>query len=134
MDLGNRFFRLARIVSYKSKSPVRIGAVLTKNRKVVSVGWNDMVQGHPIMHRRNPLKKTHAELDMILGVRRDDLENATVFIYRDQRNGNLGMCRPCSDCEYLMTRAGIRHVYYSDPIEINNIGYMDLKYPERIAV
>lgn len=127
MNLTNRFFRLARIVSYKSKSQVRIGAVLTKNRKIISLGYNDMEKTHPVMAKLSEWKKIHAELDALIGTSRYDLSGATMFVYRDQRDGNVGMCKPCEDCQILMKRAGIYSAYYTDPNLPGAVGYIDLR-------
>lgn len=114
--------KLAKKLSFKSNSRVRIGSVLIKGKSVIGVGFNKIWKTHPLMSSRNPHKKLHAELDSILGIDRHLLIGSTIYVYRQLRDGTLGLCRPCVDCQAILKEAGVYKGYYTDPKENNFIG------------
>lgn len=126
MNQQSRFFRLARVASYKSSSKVRIGAVLTLNRKVISVGHNKMDKSHPRMASFRHWKKIHAEFDTTIGVK-NDLRGSIIYVYRDQLDGKIGMCKPCPDCQVILRELGVVGAYFTDPSETEGIGFIDLR-------
>lgn len=122
----NSKIQLARKLSYKARHRVRIGAVVAKGKSVVGVGFNKMDKTHPLITRRNPLKKLHAEVDAIIGIDRNQLIGSTIYVYRELLNGKLGMCKPCIDCQFILREAGVKKAYYSDPSIEGGIGVMEL--------
>jgi len=91
-----------------------------------------MAKSHPVAAKFHPLKKVHAEHDCLIGTSRYDLNGGVMFVYRDQRNGNIGMSRPCDSCQFLMRRVGIKGAFYTDPNIPGNIGYIDLRYNQSV--
>jgi len=126
-DIESRFFRLAQAISRTVPDRVKIGAVLTKNRKILSVGFNRMDKTHTAMDRLGCKKRLHAELSAVIGVRWSDVQGAVLFLYRTMRNGKLGMSRPCCHCQIILRNAGIRRVYYTDPSHPNSVDFMDIR-------
>jgi len=118
--------QLAKRLSFKAKHRVRIGAVITNKKQIVGVGFNKMDKTHPLITGRNPKKKLHAEVDAIIGIDRRNLEGGTIYVYRENLNGEVAICRPCVDCQAILEEAGIKEVYYTDPKEKGNIGYLCL--------
>ena len=55
----------------------------------------------------------HAELNAVLSTNAN-LEGATIYIYREDNNGNLCCCKPCPACEFVLRQVGITTVYYTD--------------------
>lgn len=126
--INNKCFKLARLISFKSNHRIKIGSVLIKGRKnIINVAFNRVDKTFPDMVRRNPHKKLHSEVNCLLGIDRNNVIGSTMYVYRENLNGAIANCKPCSDCSYLLTQAGVKDVYYTDPNEKGNVGYMVLK-------
>lgn len=102
-----RFLEMAKLVSSWSKDPsTQVGAVITKGKFVVSIGFN----GHPKgvedsgerLENREVKYRTiiHAELNAIL-TSRQDLQDCTVYVWPFM---------PCSQCGAAIIQAGIKRV------------------------
>jgi deoxycytidylate deaminase len=100
-----------------------IGCVAVYKHKIISSGCNS--------NRTNPKQKSlnkyrfdcdtrhtiHAELDCLLSLisRRDiDFKNVELYIYREHKNGELALARPCAGCQALIKELGIRSIYYTN--------------------
>ena len=106
-DWDRRFLDLARHVSGWSKDPsTQVGAVITRGKFVVSLGFN----GHPKgvhdtperLENREVKYRTiiHAEMNAILTAK-CDLEGCTVYVWPFM---------PCSQCGAAIVQAGIKRV------------------------
>ena len=101
---------------------IHIGAVIVKKNRIISVGCN-LQKTHPIqakydIHREycdDHLKhRIHAEVSAIISAKdEDDLDGATMYIYRKNKYGKLDMCRPCNACYAMMKEVGIKRMVYS---------------------
>lgn len=106
-----RFFELARKLSRKSNHHTyKLGCVISKRKFVVGVGWNQMKT-----HSKSPhaFKNIHAELHAILGAMPSDLEGATVYVYREHKNGLPALAKPCKCCEKMLCNCNIKKVCYT---------------------
>ena len=101
---------------------VKIGCVAVYKHRIVSSGCNsiktDTLQKKYNIYRFTEEAKhcQHAELACLkpLIVRKDiDFKNVELYIYREYKNGDLGMCRPCPSCLALIRSLGIRYIYYT---------------------
>lgn len=112
-DWDRRFLDMALLVSTWSKDPsTKVGAVITRGKFVVSLGFN----GHPAgiedsaarLENREMKYKTiiHAELNAILSARQP-LEGCTLYVVPFM---------PCSACGAVIVQSGIKRVvtYESD--------------------
>lgn len=119
--MKSRYFKIAESVAELSDfKRVHIGAVIIKNKEVVSVGQN-MLKTHPTQHRYNkwlpydmPVDHVHAEINCISKARPDLLQDSTMYIFRRDRNGDIAMCRPCNACMQAIRDAGIKDMYYTN--------------------
>lgn len=95
-----------------------MGAVLVIGKSMY-VGWNKAYKTDPKLSMEFPT--IHAELDVIkkAGLFRD-LSGAKLYVYRNMRNGEAGLAKPCVACEKLITKHGIKEYYYS--IDSNTFG------------
>lgn len=117
--MKQRFFKEAKLASFESvHDTAHIGAVIVKNNEVINAGYNKL-KTHP--KSNNPWFTIHAELDSILGLSKEDLLNSDIYIYREDRNGNLACCKPCQYCQKLIASAGIKNVYYTDNGQFCNL-------------
>jgi dCMP deaminase len=103
----SRFLELAKLVSTWSKDPsTKVGAVITRGKFVVSLGFN----GHPtgvadsperLEIRENKYRTIiHAEINAILTAKQD-LEGCTIYLWPFM---------PCSQCGAAIVQAGIKRV------------------------
>lgn len=100
---------------------VHIGCVIVKGNKVLGRGHNQE-KSHPKQRYLNRKCKEHdtedsylhSELNAILHATTDKLEGASIYLYREDNNGNICCCKPCPACEFVIRQVGITTVYYTD--------------------
>jgi pyrimidine deaminase RibD-like protein len=104
------FFRLAKNISKMSSHKYPMGSVIIISGHPVSVGYNQ-TKGHP--QTKGWQKGLHAEIHAIKCSDVKDFRGAKIFVYREDRNGNLAMARPCENCLNELKRLGFKWMYYS---------------------
>lgn len=116
------FFNVAKHVSKLSDFPkVNVGAIVVNKHRIISSGCNSAQRTHRIQVEYNKKRfnepstgMLHAEISALLPlINKTDLSKADVYVYRELRNGNLGMSRPCKACMALIKELGIRKVFYT---------------------
>jgi len=106
-----KFFDLAKKMANKSEHPeYRIGGVIVKKSKVISLGFNRN-RTHP--KSNHPFKNIHCELDCILGIDPKLLSGATIYLYRESKLGIPAISKPCKWCHQLLLNCGIKEVAYT---------------------
>lgn len=108
------YFRLARDASLLSAhNRCRVGAVLVNKRPVV-VGFNKHKShtkyANPEVHVK---LSVHAEIDCIIEAKDKNIKGWSVYVYREDCNGNIANSRPCIDCLTELKSRGIRKIYYT---------------------
>ena len=102
-------FRLAKNVSKLSQHPKhKLGAVLVVNGKPVSVGHNQ--------HKSHPEAKytgLHAEIQALKSSGKERIKGSSIFVYREKKNGSIGMSKPCKDCMSKLIKFGVKWVFYT---------------------
>ena len=103
----SRFLDLARLVSTWSKDPsTQVGAVITRDKFVVSLGFNGHPKGVVDSAERLEVREVkyrtiiHAEINAILTAKQD-LEGCTIYLWPFM---------PCSQCGAAIVQAGIKRV------------------------
>jgi len=102
----SRFYQMAELVASWSKDPsTQVGAVITKNNRIVSVGFNGYPHGisdrADIDEREMKYLKTlHAEENAILFAKRD-LDGCDIYVTHF----------PCPNCAAKIIQTGISSVY-----------------------
>lgn len=110
------FMRAVYLVASKSKdNSTKIGAVLTKEHRVISVGYNGLPTGVndnlPERYKR-PIKYMwfeHGERNAILAAARFGLETDGAVLYTQ------GI--PCADCGRACIQSGVKEVVVHRPFE-----------------
>jgi dCMP deaminase len=104
-DWDSRFLEMARLVSTWSKDPsTQVGAVITRGKFVVSLGFNGHPKGVPDTPERLTDRETkyrtiiHAEINAILTAKQD-LEGCAIYVWPFM---------PCSQCGAAVVQAGIK--------------------------
>jgi deoxycytidylate deaminase len=108
-----RYLNFARNVSKHSKYKIKVGCVIAKGNRPISVGFNK-VKYNKLW--ANPWRKTlHAEVNAIRTSGKDYVKNTTAYIYRETAKGIPAMARPCDDCMQKLINFGVKKIYYSIP-------------------
>lgn len=108
--MKTKFLKIAKEASHKSDHDnYPMGCVIVRGRKVLGVGHN-MLKTHPKSPHK--FKSIHAEFMAALNAGYD-LEGATVYVYRQIKDGTPAMARPCEDCWKFLRECGVKDVVYS---------------------
>lgn len=112
------YHSICEVVSTKSPCLSRqIGAILVKDKVIVSTGFNGPARGYPHCKHECPRKvagyksgeglhlcpATHAEANCIASAARSGVSVAGTTLY-------MNCIIPCKDCINILTNAGIREV------------------------
>jgi dCMP deaminase len=105
-----KFFDLAKTLSKHSDHPQhKLGAVITRGNKVVSIGYN---KNKTHTKSNHCWKRLHAEISAIIKARQD-LTGCSIYIYREKKDGSFGLARPCHTCMLAIKEAGITKAHYT---------------------
>ena len=103
---------VARVLAKRGTcSRLQVGAVLTRNGRVVATGWNGAPPGQPHCehdgYEEHCGVSIHAERNVIGFAAREGIrtENATMYITHV----------PCAECATVLIAAGIGRVVFLDP-------------------
>lgn len=111
MLLSKGFFQLAQNVSQNSNHKIKIGCVIALHGKPVSVGWN-VVKTHPIYTANSMRQSIHAEIKAAISAQ-CNLSGSIAYVYREYKNGQPALARPCLLCYNVLSEAGIKTIYYT---------------------
>lgn len=101
---------------------IHIGACVVYKHKIISTGFNTQ-RTAPIQKKYNKYRfleesrhSCHAETMCLkpLIARKDiNFKDVKLYVYRENKNGEIGICRPCPSCEKLIRDLGIRQIFYT---------------------
>lgn len=89
----------------------------------MSIGWN-VVKENPIQKQYNKYREfdvdvarnsLHAEMMSIVRAKKMDIDfgRASIFVYREYKNGELAIAKPCPACMNAIRDIGIKDIYYT---------------------
>ena len=113
---------IAREVSnMKKNKKVKIGTNIIQKREIISDG-NNKHKSHPIMKKKKKKYRgfntkesnIHAEMNALMKCKHINIKGATIYIYRELKDGSLGNCFPCPACQRRIITAGIKRIVYTD--------------------
>lgn len=117
------YFKAAKAISELSDYKQKVGCVVVMGHKIISSGHNSKTKCHAVQARLDKerfgsecLGKIHAEVDALLPLFRNktDLSKASIYVYRQRKDGSLGLARPCGSCMKLIKKLGIKNIYYTN--------------------
>ena len=115
-------FRAAKAMSTLSDHKNKIGCVIVNKHRIISSGVNSRTKCHKTQALLDKERfgcdcpgKVHSETAALIPLIRDgvDLSRASIYLYREHKNGTLACARPCSRCERLLRRCGITKIYFT---------------------
>lgn len=105
-----KFFDLAKKVSKLSNHKHhKIGSVIIRGNKVISVGTNNL-KTHP--RSLHPYFSLHGEMAAIL-FSKQDLKDCEIYVFRQTKDGVPALAKPCQYCEQMIREASIKEVHYT---------------------
>jgi deoxycytidylate deaminase len=118
-----RYFNLAKSISQTSDfKRINIGCVIVLNKDILASSAN-IKKSHPMQYKFNSLRfddrhctcknYLHAEMNCLLKCKYINLSKASLYVYREDRNGNLANSRPCNACMEEIKRKGIGDIWYT---------------------
>lgn len=119
----NKLELAIQVASLSSKYP-RVGCVITRKGKVISVSHN-LTKSHPLQKQLTHLRfndefldsckaEQHAEFAAINQVKNKSLlKNASIYIARIDVKGDLKPAYPCPACYHLITKYGIKKIHFT---------------------
>lgn len=109
-----RAYDIAMSTARLSTCRYRIGAVIMKGSRVLSLGCN-ILKSHSV-HKTwlAHVVSIHAEHNAVLKAN-TDVFGATIFI---ARLGGKGISKPCSFCLAVLLEAGIKEIVYFDGAQL----------------
>ena len=108
-----KFLKKSRVEALKSVYQQQIGCVLVSSGRILSTGYNQI----RFKGRGNKYTKwsssLHAERDCLAKVNKDEISNATLYIWRESSTGPA-LSMPCDQCWYMIEELGfIKKVVYT---------------------
>ena len=108
------FMSIAQVVATRSTCPRKyVGAVLVRNRTILSTGYNGSIRGMPhcsdvghMMEDGHCVTTVHAEANAILQAAKNGVSVDGAELYTT--------ASPCWNCFKLIANAGIRKIYYGE--------------------
>lgn len=105
------YLQIAQLVSQRSKANrKKVGAVLVKDKNIISFGWNGTPTGFPNQcedsNNCTLPEVIHAEANAICKAARAGLSTKNSCLYIT--------LSPCIDCAKLLIQAGIKRVIFSE--------------------
>lgn len=119
------YFSAAKAISALSNvKQTKMGCVVVYKHRIISSGHNSC-KTNPLQKKYNKYRfyeddgkhSIHAEVDALLpllGQNDINFSHVYLYIYREHKNGELGIARPCKSCFKLIKDLGIRNIYYSN--------------------
>lgn len=108
------FMSIAQVVATRSTCPRKyVGAVIVKNRTILSTGYNGSIRGMPhcsdvghMMEDNHCVATIHAEANAIIQAARNgvQIEGATIYV----------TASPCWNCFKQIANAGILRICYGE--------------------
>lgn len=106
------YFKLARGVSLLSDHRVKVGAVLSK--KVPLIACSNKTVSHPKYANGLDYRATlHAEIRCLLHTQHTDRNGSVIYVYRETKNQEPALAKPCAFCMEALKEAGIKKVYFT---------------------
>lgn len=116
-NYNNRIKSTAIKLARTSQHHEKVGAVIVKGRRVLSLGLNGIKTHAAIKTKIDPnslVDKLHAELATILKAK-TDVTGTKMYIARicPGKKHGTGMSRPCKLCMSFLKKSGIKEIYYT---------------------
>lgn len=105
-----KYYSLLKKLSYRSNHHThKVSAIITRGNRVIGKGFN-LIKTHT--YSPHPYHHIHAEYLAYLNTD-GDIKGCTVYIFRQYKNGNLALAKPCDSCYKFLVSKGVKNIVYS---------------------
>lgn len=124
-----KYFNIAKKTSalstYKNE---HIGAIIVYKNKILTTGYNTNYS-HPMQKHYNRFRTSksrfydtekmnnylHSEMSCIASIKHLNINynKCSIFVYRQNKNGNIALAKPCKACEKMLKDYNINNIYYT---------------------
>lgn len=113
-NVPNKFHQAIEASLNSDHKQHKVGAAVYYKGKFLGSGFNSL-KTDPITHWYDAAFTRHAEIHALkkAKVRKFDLTNASVFVYRMTKSGVLAMAKPCDMCMDALREQQIKEVFYT---------------------
>ena len=67
-----------------------------------------------MIRKYDPHKTMHAEMSAVFkALKREDIGGSTIVVYRETKDGQMAMSRPCSVCMKILKSVGVKSAIYT---------------------
>lgn len=101
---------LRKLKSFSTHPQHKVSAIVVRGNRIFSTGFNK-IQSHPRSNSYDNM--LHAEVSALIGLDYKTTKGATIYVFREKKTGELGISKPCPNCEVAIRNAGIKKVIYS---------------------
>lgn len=107
MNLKNKTLLISQLGEHHTH---KIGALIAKGKRLISVGWNKS-KTHP--KSTHPWKHIHAEMSAIINSN-TSLRGCTMYVARIGKDNQLRNAKPCKYCMELIHTTGIKEIIFTN--------------------
>lgn len=90
-------------------------ALLVKGGRIIKIGLNRNIPALAKTDYYPEYCQVHAETDCLVGVERETLEGATLYIAGRSKNSGPILSKPCRHCQNFLTQFPLKAVFYQTP-------------------
>lgn len=124
LDWDSYFMNIAILASFRSKDSTKVGAVITRDNKILGVGYNGFPSGvdesllpterHGLLQNVKYAYTVHAELNAILNTVAHDISGGCVYV----------TLFPCCRCMSILMQKKISEIVYLSDKHHNESEYI----------
>lgn len=105
--------RMAKAALKQTKFPRKpVGCALIKGPKIL-LGANSLKTSPLAVELGSRKGRIHAEVSVLKNL--DNNHGGKLYVYREKKDGSLGLARPCDSCMKIIQSKGIKTIFYSTP-------------------
>lgn len=119
------FFRHAKKMALESDQEHRLGACVVKSGRVLAVGKNEVNKTNWLTKRFFQYPTVHAECAALSRLSPENINGATLYVYREKWIGGPGLAKPCDKCSAALAEMKVRKVVFTT----NEAPFFDYFYP-----
>lgn len=114
MNLPKRFEQAKEASRFSTLYQHKMGAAVFYKKYFLAAGFNTH-KTDPFTHKFEHAFTMHSELHALKKAKskKFDLTNTTIMVYREKKDGTLGMARPCEMCLEAIKLHGVKWVYFT---------------------
>lgn len=115
-------FRLSKNSSCRQ---YKMCALLVKGGRIIKIGLNRNIPALTKTDYYPEYCQVHAETDCLVGVERETLEGATLYIAGRSKSGFPVLSKPCRHCQHFLTQFPLKAIFFQTAEGISEAYYAD---------